>query len=275
MASTGSGFPPPNMRAGEQPEGPGSRKGSLSAGSGGNQPLNLAEQESVSHRGTPKSTPPAPQSPFPPPMSFMDQRGAAQGGANGAGAKPGDRLPATVASAFMQPSPGGHPQHLYPPELSLAGLAAAGHHSPFGMMGRLPMDARGIYSPGGNSGPPGGPQGQQQQGPPPHMLREGLPPGHFPPFPSRFDGKKGGDPGQDLGLGPLGPGGILQSPSQSPSLLRQLQPSDLVRMSALAHDMPARESPVGILQVRKNCRLEISYVESEGLVIFCCGNRSC
>ncbi|GFO42532.1 msx2-interacting protein [Plakobranchus ocellatus] len=244
----GGTFPPPNMRPGggaghEQQEGPGSRKGSLSGGSAGSQSLSLMEQESMAHRVTPKSTPPAPQSPFPP-MSFMDQR-VPGSVSNSSGSKPGDRLPVTVASAFMQPSPGGHPQHMYPTELSLAGLAATGHHSPFGMMGRLPMDHRGIYSPGGNGGPPGGPQGPQQQQAPPHMLREGLPSGHFPPF-QRFDGKKGGDPGQDLGMGP--PHGMLRAPSQSPSLTPQLQPADLARMSALGHDLPARDSPVGILQ---------------------------
>ena len=93
-----------------------------------NQPINFAEPE----RSTPKTSQHE---------SFFMERGKPEGG----------RLP---ASAFMQPSPGGHREgipHIFPPDISLTGLPPG---APFGL--RLPMDS--ILFP------------HRQQPPPPHLL---------------------------------------------------------------------------------------------------------
>lgn len=196
------------------------------------QPLNLSESDGRGHpdpaRVTPKSTPSAPQSPFP--MPYIDRK------------MENSHLPSGVSSAFMQPSPGGHreglPSHLYPSELSIAGLAA---HRQFGMVGGYPIDPRAVYSP--------------SQQPPPHILagREGV----MPPFSqgfspgARFPGmeslvdKKG-----EAAHAERSPSrGLLGARSPSPSS-RQLQ-ADILRqtMNPIACDIPARDGPVGILQV--------------------------
>lgn len=193
------------------------------------QPLNLSENDVRAHhdpsRGTPKSTPSAPQSPFP--MAFLDRKSE------------NSHLPSGVGSAFMQPSPGGHrealPPHLYPSELSI-GLA----HRPFSIVGGYPIDPRAVYSPG--------------QQPPPHILagREGV----MPPFPpgfssgTRFPGidplmDKKGEAGHREPQMPRT--GILGARSPSPNS-RHLQAADIVRsLNRMPCDI--RESPAGILQV--------------------------
>lgn len=207
----------------------GGRKGPLppSQAAGHGQPLNLTPQsdnrsggQTDSSRGTPKSTPPAPQSPFA--MQFFERKGDSS------------RLPVSVGSSFMQPSPSGHreglPSHLYP-ELSLANLTA---HTPY-LVGRLPIDPR-IFGTG--------------QQPSSHLMRDGV---HTASFPQAFsgsrfpglehpDGKKG-DPGHP----DQAPPHMLRSPSP---IHRQLQ-ADVLRqqLTRMPCDLPTRDSPVGFLQV--------------------------
>ncbi|BFZ23307.1 hypothetical protein BsWGS_26345 [Bradybaena similaris] len=206
----------------------GGRKGSLptSQAVGHGQPLNLTPQSDLRggqpdpSRVTPKSTPPAPQSPFS--MQYYERKGES------------GRLPATVAGSFMQPSPGGHrgeglAPHLYP-ELSLANLP----HSPY-MVSRLPIDPR-IYA-----------SGQQ---PPPHLMREGVLSGSFPQaFPpgSRFPGLEHPEGKKNESGHPEQPGPhMLRSPSP---IQRQMQ-NDALRqqLTRMPCDLPTRDSPVGFLQ---------------------------
>ncbi|XP_059158744.1 uncharacterized protein LOC131942822 isoform X2 [Physella acuta] len=185
-----------------------------------NQPLNLADSDTRSgdsSRVTPKSTPPAPQSPFP--MSYLE---------------PG-RIPPGVASAFMQPSPSGHreglPAHLYP-DLPL-GMAS---HPQFGMGVRLSIDPRGVYAPGHQ--------------PPSHLIREGVighfsgafaPSPRFPVMEAYPENKESGHPEQVTNRG------MLRSPSPSPILNRQAELLMKQQLTRMPCDLPTN-SPVGILQ---------------------------